>query len=516
MRLNRSQNAIRNSAFGILNKIVTILFPFIVRTVFINILGAEYLGLNSLFSSILSVLSLTELGFSSAIVFSMYKPIAQDDTDTINALLCFYKRVYRVVGTVICVFGLLLVPFLPELINGTYPEDINLIAVYLVYLFNTVISYFMYAYLSALISAFQREDLLSRINIFISIGMYLLQLLCLLVVKNYYVYLLVMPVFTVVNNLRTAYVAKKYFPDYTPKGTLPAEVKSNIKEKVSGLFVSKICSVTRNSFDSIFISMFIGLTETAIYNNYYFIMTSIVSVMSIFTNSITAGVGNSVSMDSVEKNYADMRKMNFLYMWLSGWCTICLFCLYQPFMKIWVGEELMFPFPAVVLICAYFYTLKLGDIRTVYVQAAGLWWENRYRAVAEAAANLALNYLLGKYFGVYGIIVATLISLFFINYCYGSQLIFRYYFKEQKISRYFLEHTFYFVVTCICCFFTYSVCASMKDGIFWFMIRITVCVIVPNIIYFLVYSRLKIFKEAVPWILSKFRFLKNSDAFDGH
>lgn len=509
MKLERSKNAFRNISFGITNKVVTIILPFIVRTIFIRTLGAEYLGLNSLFSSILTVLNLTELGFSSAIVFSMYKPIAEDNDQSINALLYFYKKVYRYIGCIILAIGLLLIPILPNLIRGTYPEDIHLIIVYVIYLFNTVLSYFLFAYLTALITAFQRDDIISKINIFISIALYGSQIVILLLVTNYYIYILTMPICTILNNLLTAIMAKKMFPQYSPIGKLKSDQKADIKEKVSGLMINKICVVSRNAFDSIFVSMFLGLMETTIYNNYYYIMNSVVVMLNVLATSIVAGIGNSVSMESEEKNYHDMKKMNFIYMWLAGWCTVCLLCLYQPFMKIWVGEQLMFSMSTVVLLCLYFYILKMGDIRSIYDQAIGIWWENRFRAIAEAIANLILNYVLGKYWGVNGIIVATLISLFIINFCYGSQIIFHYYFKNQTIKEYYLMNTIFAIVTFLIGCITYFICELIKiDGVIELIVRGGICVVIPNGLYFILYCKTNYFKESVPWVLSKMKQIR--------
>ena len=427
------------------------LFPFIVRTVFIKTLDVEYLGLSSLFTSILTVLNLAELGFGSAVVFSMYKPIAVDDQTLINALLAYYRKVYRYVGIVVFVLGVALIPFLPFLINGPTPQGINIRIVYFVFLVNTVAGYFLFAYMGAIITAHQRQDVISRIDIFISIFMNSLQIVVLLTVKNYYAYLAVMPIFTVVNNFRTAIIAKKMFPQYSAVGVLPSFYRSDINQKMKGLIVSKVCTVSRNAFDNIFISIFLGLTITAIYGNYYLVLKSILMVVSVVANSIVAGVGNSVSMDSEKKNYDDMNRLNFFYMWFSGWVTVCLLSLYQPFMLLWVGKELMFPMSIVIPFCVYFYVLKMGDIRAVYVQAKGIWWENRFRAIAEAVLNVVLNYVLGKYWGVFGIIVATLISLFFINFCYGSHLIFKYYFVNQKIRKYYCSHAVYALVTSVAC-----------------------------------------------------------------
>ena len=186
MKLERTKNSLRNAGFGMLYKIISIVMPFMVRTVFIYTLGIEYLGLNSLFTSILTVLNLTELGFSSAIVFCMYAPIANNDVDTINALLKFYKKIYTYIGIIILVVGSLVIPFLPFLVKGEYPVEINIVIVYMIFLVNTVLSYFTYGYLSSIITAFQRDDLLSKINIFITTGMYIVQIIILLTVNNYY------------------------------------------------------------------------------------------------------------------------------------------------------------------------------------------------------------------------------------------------------------------------------------------------------------------------------------------
>lgn len=507
MKLARTQNAIRNISTGILNKLVAIICPFFVRTIFINRLGVQYLGLNSLFSSILMVLNLTEMGFSSAIVFSMYKPIAEDDQSTINALLYFYKRVYRWIGTIILTVGLCMIPFLPKLIHGSYPSDVNLVFVYLVYLGNTVLSYFLFAYLGSLISAFQREDVLSRISIWINLAMYGMQTLMLLTVTKYYAYLLVMPSFTVINNIRTAVIARKMFPECRPEGRITQQQKKVIQEKVSGLVITKVCMVTRNAFDSIFISMFLGLAETAIYNNYYFIMNSIISFFAVLVNSLLAGVGNSITMESVEKNYQDMNRINFIYMWISGWFTVCLFCLYQPFMKVWVGETMMFPLSVVVMFCLYFYGLRLGEVRSIYDHAAGLWWHHRYRAVAESVGNVMLNYFLGKLFGVIGIIGATLISLLIFNYFYGSTIIFKHYFKEKKIHEFFCISGIYALSAAVVAAITYWVCALIPlESFLGLFAKAAVCAVLPNVLYFLLYLKTPMFQKSMPWFLNKFGF----------
>lgn len=502
MKLSKTQNAKRNIIAGVINKVITMILPFVVRSVIIYKLSADYLGLNNLFSSILQVLNLSEMGFSNAVVYSMYKPIADNDSKTICALMNFYRKVYRVIGFIVLGVGLLLLPFLGDLINGDYPQGINIYYLYLFYLVNTVLSYWMFAYKNAILNAFQRTDIISNVNTISLGGMYVAQIIILFTIRNYYLYVAMMPFFTVFQNLLIARESRRLYPKYVCEGTISDDTIYKIKKQVSGLMISKICAVSRNSLDSIFVSAFLGLTITAMYGNYYYVMNAVVAILNVIGNAFLAGVGNSIVTESREKNYSDLMKINFIYMWLSGWCTVCLLCLYQPFMELWVGEELMFSVPVVILFCIYFYSLEMGVIRGVYSDAAGLWWENRYRAIAESVANFVLNYIFGKFFGIAGIIFATLVSLLVINYGLGSQIVFKYYFKNGKLIEYFKYHSIYAFVTLVVCGVTYFITVDLPlDGILGLVVRILICCIVPNIIYVLVYYKTRSYSVAIPWLL---------------
>lgn len=500
MRFDRVGNAKKNILFGVANRATVIILPFIVKTVIKKTVGVDYLGLNSLFSSILSVLSLAELGFSSAIVYNMYKPVAEDDYVAIRQLLNYYRKVYRIIGLTILAVGLLLMPFLPKLIHGEVPEDTNIYVLYLIYLINTSLSYFLFAYLTSLIAAYQRNDVVSRNNMIITIGMNVAQIVVLLVFRNYYAFAIMMPVFTILNNLRICIVAQKMYPHLKAEGYPPMETIRDIKKRVGGLMVSKMSGVSRNALDSIFISSFLGLTMTAIYTNYFYIMSAIVSMILLLNTSIVSGVGNSLVTDSIEKNYRDMNRYIFLYMWVAGWCTACLLCLYQPFMRIWMGESMMLPMHIVVMLSLYFYMLAMGDVRETYAEASGLWWEHRYRSIAQTVVNLTLNYLLGKWFGITGIVGATLISLFFVDFCYGSQIIFKYVFVRQNPAEYYLRHMLYLAVTACACAATYYACSLIHLGNWGtLLVRGIICCIVPNVVFLAVYSRYSLGVDSMKW-----------------
>lgn len=497
MSKSRTDYAKSNIIHGCINKIVVLGLPFVLRTIILYSLGAQYLGLDSLFTSILQMLNLAELGFSSAVVFCMYKPMANNDTDTICALLKLYRTVYRIIGIIVFLIGLGILPFLNKLIKDELPDDINIYLLYLIFLLNTVLGYLLYSYKSSILIASQRSDITSYVNTIVIFLQNVIQVIVVLIFKNYYIYILLMPIFTIVNNLVIAYITTKHYPQYVCRGKLSAEILHDLKYKISGLMISKLCVTSRNSMDSIIISSFAGLTQVAMYGNYYYIMAAVHSVLSMITKSISASVGNSIAVETKEKNYNDMMKFVFLYSWIAGICVTCLLNLYQPFMKIWVGEDMMFPTSIVVAFAVYFFSLTLGDVRTIYMTGAGLWWEGRYRSIAETVMNLVLNIVLGKFLGIIGVIGATIISILVINFGYGSHILFKYYFQNHKTKNYFMLQIYSYIVVIISCIATWYLCILVPfDGIPGLLCKAFVCVIISNIIYIICYFKLPIFKQA--------------------
>lgn len=509
MELNRTANAKRNMVFGLLNRFISLAMPFINRTVFIYILGAEYLGLNSLFASILQMLSLAELGVGGVIVYHMYEPIARNDRAAICALLNLYRRIYRIIGTAILVVGLCLIPFLPQLIHGDVPADVNLYVVYGLYLINTVISYWFFIYKASIPNAFQRADLVSNIATLVQIVQAVAQIAVVYFMQSYYAYLIVMPLATLLNNFLIAYVVGRYYPQFHYAGKVAPEIVRDIKIKVAGMMIHRVCGTTRNSLDSICLASFVGLVITGIYNNYYYVIASVTSFFAIFSTAVVAGIGNSIVLYDTEKNYQDMRRINFLYMLLAGWSSVFLLLLYQPFMQIWVGEDMMLPFGMAVLFMLYFYVLKMGDIRALFVDAAGLWWEQRWRAIAETIANLVLNIALGLYFGVWGIVIATLISLFCINFCWGSRIVFDCYFKNGKAGEYYRDHAIYFVVMSVVVSICYAIGSAFELNVYFaFAYRFIVAFIVPPVLFYLCYRHWSVAKVAARWFAQRFHLEK--------
>ena len=435
MKIERTKNTLRNIVFGFCYRLLNIILPFISRTAILYILGEQYLGLSSLFTSILSFLSLAELGVGGAMVYSMYKPIAENDTTTIRALLNLYRKFYRAIGTVIFVIGLCLTPFLRLLIHESLPQNINIYILYLLYLLNAVLSYWLFAYKSAVLQAFQRNDVESKIAMFITPLSYAVMLGTLFLTRNYYAYIIWLPIFTTITNVIRLIYVDKNFPGLEPEGEISQELRKSIVKKVKALIGTKLNTVVLNAADNIVIAAFFGLTTIAIYGNYYYIMSSIIGFLGIVYSAMTAGLGNSIAMESVEKNYRDFMKFSFMNSWLVGWCTICLICLYQPFMYLWTGKELLFPFYIVIEFGVYFYIYQIRKIPVTYKDAAGIWWEDRFRPYICMVVNLGLNILLAQVIGILGILISTVISLC-ISIPWENYTIFKYIFHRGSWEYY--------------------------------------------------------------------------------
>lgn len=496
---SRVKNTKRNMISGLIKQAIMIILPFLVRTAMLYVLGSEYLGLNGLFTSVLAVLNLADLGFSSAVMFALYKPIAEKDTERICVIVNYLKCVYTIVGIVILVAGLALMPALRYLINGDVPNDVNLYILFLIYLINIVISYWLFAYKSALLTAMQRENIVNNIISAINIVLKAMQIIVLFLFKSYYAFIILLPISTVVNNLLLQYYSKKYFPEIIPKGKLDPYTRKELSKQIKAVFLGKVGDTARNSLDNIVLSLFFGLTTVAIYDNYYYIYTSLYAVTLVLTSAMQASIGNSIASETVEKNYRDLKKFAFIFAWLTGWMTITMLCLYQPFMRVWMHgrPDMMFSDFNMILFCIYFYAITMNNMRNLYVQGAGLFHECRLWYLLEAIANLVLNIVLGKLIGVSGIIIATIITIFVFNFVTRTNVLFKYYFKTSP-KEFYSMHAFYACVTLIIAVGMFVLCNALSlEGFIGLVIKALFCVIIPNVIYFAVYQKFSLFKEAM-------------------
>ena len=501
MKLERTKNATKNIIFGTILKLYQIIVPFLMRTVMIYCLGMEYLGLNSLFTSILQVLNLAELGIGSAMIFSMYKPIAKDDNTTICALMNLYKIYYRIIGLVILIIGIGISPFVPKLIKSDLPEGMNVYVLYFMNLTITVLSYWLFAYKNSLLQAHQRNDIISKITLVINTIQYILQVVVIYFFKDYYWYVMISLMGQIAINITTALIVNKMYPKYKAKGKLEKDIVKDINQRVKDLFTAKLGGVIVNSADTIVISAFLGLKVLAVYQNYYFILTAVIGVVGVIFTSCSAGIGNSIIVETNEKNYKDLKKFLFLIMWLSGVCTCELCCLYQPFMEFWVGKDFLLDFSAVICFCAYYFIYEINALFLLYKDSAGIWHTDRFRPLATALTNLFLNLILVNFIGIYGVLLSTVISTLIVGMPWLLHNLFNEIFKispKSLIIELFKYTFFVIIITGISYFIT-----LLFDGvsIFILIIKAMVCFCVSNILLFLLYYKSNEFYDAKQLVL---------------
>lgn len=498
MKIDRTKNATRNILFGIILKVYQILIPFIMRTAMIYFMGIQYLGLNSLFTSVLQVLNLAELGVGSAMVFSMYKPIAIDDKTTICALMKLYKIYYRIIGLIIAIIGGILTPFIPKLINGDIPSGINIYILYLLNLGATVLSYWMFAYKNSILQAHQRTDVVSKVTLITNTMQYGLQIIVLWVIRNYYIFVLVALFTQVLTNIVTAYTANKLYPHYKAEGDLPKENVKEINQRIRDLFTSKLGTVVYDSADTVVISAFLGLTSLAIYQNYFYIITALTGFISIIFSACTAGIGNSLVVETKEKNFNDLNKFTFIVCWITGFCSVCLLCMYQPFMELWVGKELMLNMSAVVCFVLYFFVRQINSLLNLYKDASGMWHEDKFRPLSAALTNLILNLILVQFIGIYGIILSTVISILVVGMPWLLHNLFTVVFEKERLRSFLGKMFTYCILTIIACIVTYFICSTINTSL-WVTLALRgfICLIIPNMIFFLAYHKRNEFKQSV-------------------
>lgn len=498
MRIERTKNAGRNVFFGVGLKLYQLLIPFIMRTIMIYQMGMEYAGLNNLFTSIFQVLNLAELGIGAALTCSMYKPIAEDNTEEICALLKLYRKCFNMIGAVVLGLGIVCIPFLPHLISGSIPDNLNLFVLYALYLANTVLSYWLFSYKKSLLYAHQRNDINSKVLILTNSIQYVCQAFILFYVKNYYLYLFASIIGQIINNFISSIIVDKIYPYYKPEGKLDKAVTYDIKLKVQGLVTNKIGGVILRSADSIVISAFLGLRVLAIYQNYYFILTAIIAVIAVLFEACVAGIGNSIIVENIDKNFSDFKTMTFIICWLTAICCSCFLVMYQPFITLWVGEKNLMAYPLVVCMVVYFFAYEIDSLLGTFKDAAGIWYQDRYRPLITAMVNLGLNITMIQSWGLYGVLLSTVISMALVGIPWLLHNVFYFIFAGRSIVSY-VFYIFKFAVLTIagCIISVLLTNLIVENSLFFFVFKSLLAVVIPNLVLLPFFVRSNEFKRTI-------------------
>lgn len=407
---SRLKMTARNAFWSYISMIVSLLLQFVSRTVFIYYLGEGYLGINGLFSNILGILSFAELGIGTAINFSLYKPVAENNTEKIKAYMYYYKWAYRVIALIVAVLGLALIPFLDVLV--TDPGNVgNITVYYIIYLFNTVSSYFV-SYKYSLVNAAQKNYIYTNINLIISATTTVIQIISLLIWKSFLAYLLVAAIFGVFQKIFISKYFDKLYPYLKEKNVqkLKSEEKDTLITKIKALIVHKIGDVSVHQTDSIIVSAFVSTKIVGLLSNYNLLISTVSSCINVLFNSVTGSLGNMVATESKEYQYAVFKKYRFIGFWLYGFTAIALGVLMTPFITLWIGGRMAVDPVVVNLLVIDYYMIGQRICLNNIKSAAGIYEPDKYVALLQAIVNLVSSIALVKLIGLPGVYVGTLIQ----------------------------------------------------------------------------------------------------------
>lgn len=443
--ISRTNNAIKNFNIAIIFQVTNIVLKFLMRSVFIYCLGKEYLGVSGVFSNVLTVLSLAELGVGTAIVYDMYKPIAEKDNYLITQIMSFYKKIYFFIGIIIFAIGMCLLPFLSFLIKEV-PRVHNLQLIYCLFLIQTCSSYFFAQY-NSILSANQCNYIITRINIITSFFKTFLEIIALLIFKDYIVYLCIGIFLGIITNYIIYRKAYKMFP-YIKEKAEPLEKKRVLRifSNTVSMFSIRIGSTLVNATDNIIISGFVSTVLVGIYSNYGLIINTVLTLTVVIQQSILAGVGDLCVSNDKKKNVDIFEKIRFFY--AGMYCVIftCLYSLLTPFITLWLGSGYILENVIVFVLILNCYLSGIRQPVEMFIYADGLFKYFKFKPWIEAVCNIVISVILVNYLGLLGVFLGTTISHCLTTLWYDAYVVYKHSLGEKYIN-YWWKFILYFAIT---------------------------------------------------------------------
>lgn len=480
---DRTGKSIKNMLYGAGASIFQSIFPFVSRTVFIYVLGEVYLGINGLFSSVLSVLSLAELGIGNVVVFSLYKPLAENDIQKLGAYVNFYKKIYRNISAVVFSFGMLLVPFIPSLVK--LPDNIEHIYLYyILYVINSALSY-LYVYKSSIINADQKEYVVSIYTTVSTALMHIVQCIILIIFKNFTGYLVVQVLFTFILNFALSRKADKlYRIDYKNSDVLSEEEKKNILKKTKAMLSYKLGGVFLNSTDSVYISTLVNTITVGLYTNYTILESFLNKFINIIYNGLYASVGNLNVTEGEKKRKNIFNILMALFGYIGTVAFAGYFVVSGKIIEVWLGKSYCIEMSAVLALAVRFYMPIILYPIWMYRNTTGIFEETKRILIYAGILNLIMSYILGKQYGLAGILFATTISRIVTSFWYEPVVLYRKIFPHSKVIEYFANVLFSMLsvgITVGCCMFLeYYILGSIWVHI---IVEMLICVVIPFLLY---------------------------------
>ena len=440
MSKSRTKNVVLISLTGGASRITDLLFNFILRTIFIYSLGEVYLGLNSVFSTILQVLSLSELGVGSAIIFYMYKPIAEQNIEKVKSFMHFYKKAYQIIGLIIFCIGISLLPVLKYIVNLESEAPINLYWVYLIYLLNSVVSYLFGSYMRSMLVAMQKQYVDNIINMSMSIVSTVVCAAILIATKNYYFYLCVRIGSSIATNFVVRYLVLKEHPYLRDKNVtkLDAREKKQIFKDVKSIFIFRFSATLSNSLNTIIISTMLGTVIAGYSSNYDLIFTSVTGIISIVINSVSASVGNLNATSDTKTKVKVFRELDLINYFIVTVAFCGLACLSNDFINVWLrNPSYVIPQETVIIKAIHMLLVQTLNVFFVFRESMGLFSYGRYRMFVSGIVSLGLSIFMVKYIGLSGVYLASALSVALITFFEFPKILFKHGFQISPVKEYF-------------------------------------------------------------------------------
>lgn len=456
---NRKENVIKNSIASLFYKGVHMIVQFVIRTVFIHVLGNEYTGVSSLFTDILQVLSVMELGLDSSMVYALYKPLAQKDAKKVSGLLLFYRKAFMVIGFIVLAAGLILMPFLKYIVNDIPDISENISGIFLMYVLTSACSYFL-IYRTVLLRADQQSRIISNCSSAVDLAECVVEVVLIVAFKKFYAYLAVHFIATILRNYVLNIIAVRRYPAYFDRsvGELSVHEKRKLYRDLACLTIYNISGVAINSTDSIFISAFVGTAEVAIIGNYTLIINSLQSVVGQVVNASKASIGNLAATSDKNKQESVFDKMNFISFWVVCLISTCLMTLVNQFVgDIWFDTSYKIPETIIIVLILNFYIAIMVFPVESFRTANGLFVQGWYRPAIMTALNIVLDIYMGQRWGIIGIFFATSVSRLLTQVWFDPYLIYKFVFKKSP-GQYYIKYASYFFITALSCFTSVLVC----------------------------------------------------------
>lgn len=489
-----------------------VVISFFARIVFLRYLNEEYLGLNGLFTNILTIFSLVELGVGPAMNFSLYKPLAEHDIERVKSLMVLYRKAYILIGCAIALIGLLFTPFY-SLLMDEVPDIPRLTLIYWLFTANTVISYF-YSYKRALIICDERRYIATVYRYGFYFAMNVAQMVILVLTHDYILFLVLQVLFTLVENVGVSRKADRLYPYLRDKGTetLPEEFIADIKKNIVAMLFHKIGGMVVMSTDNLILSKFVGLVAVGLYSNYYLITDALNKVITQVFNSVTASVGNLNASEMAEdrlKLEHTFERLFFMNFWIYGFCSCCLWVLFNPFISLWLGEALLFDAFTVLVIVVNFYLNGMRKAAMTFREATGAFYYDRYKPLVESAINIVASIWLVKHLGTVGVFLGTIISTLATCIWIEPYVLYKYIFHKgaAKYAAYFLTYTFVSIFACVVTSYVANVfhLVNIYVDFAW---KLLICALVPNSVFLLCFFRTARFRYFLELIKSMLRRIR--------